>query len=320
MKLNRVMWGVILLFVGLILLLENFNVINFYWRNVWAFWPVFLIISGLNILFNRNKSQTGNLIIIGVLVVMLGFVFYKGQQPPVNKNWIGDKFTKDLDVEINDDKDDDDDSVQKLNFSEPFTDSDASKKTTLIITGGGTSYTLKGETDDLIKADVERKKGDFILQKESTDSTNVITFKMKDQNNKWSLGDGGNDVDLKLNKKPEWAVNMNMGAGEVNFDFSDYKVRSFRFDGGAAALDIKIGQLLPITDVTVKTGVADVKINVPTGSGCRITTKTGLSARDFTGFIKNDKNTYETPNYKESSKKVFILLDGGLSNFEVNRY
>jgi hypothetical protein len=318
MKLTRVMWGIILLFVGIVLLLENFNIIEFYWRNVWSFWPVFLIISGVNILFNRSKSQVGNMICLGVLVVMLGVVFYKGQQPPASRNWFGDRFSKNLDIELDGDHNDGD--RQRLSFSEPLIAGDSAKKTILNISGGGTSFDLKGETDSLILANVERRYGNFILQKESTDSVTTLTFKMKEKKGSWSIGDGGNDVDLKLNKKPEWTVNMNMGAGEVDFDLSDYKVRSFRFDGGAASLDIKIGELLPITDVTVKTGVADVKINVPEGSGCRIKTKTGLSAKDFPGFVKLDNSNYETSNYKTSVKKVFINLDGGLSNFEVNRY
>ena len=115
-------------------------------------------------------------------------------------------------------------------------------------------------------------------------SDSPLTFKMKNKQNKWSLGDGGNDVDLRLNRKPEWNIMMNMGAGEVNLDMADYKLRSFRFDGGAASIDLKVGSLLPVTDVTVKTGVADVKINIPEGSGCRIKTKTGLSAKDFTVY------------------------------------
>ena len=317
MKLNRVMWGVILLFVGIVILLQNFNVIDFYWRNVWSFWPVFLIIAGVNILFNKNKSQVGNMISLGVLVLMLGFMFYRGQQPPADRNWIGDNISKSLDMDMDSVEDGD---TQKLNFTEPFIAADSAKKTVLNISGGGTSFNLKGETAELITAEVERRNGNFILQKETTDSVNTVTFKMKDKKGKWSLGNGGNDVDLKLNKKPEWTVNMNMGAGAVDFDFSDYKVRSFRFDGGAASVDIKVGALIPITDVTVKTGVADVKINIPEGSGCRISTKTGLSSKDFTGFIKLENGNYETANYKTSTKKIFINLDGGLSNFEVNRY
>lgn len=318
MKLNRVMWGIILLFVGFVLLLENFNVIQFYWRNVWSFWPVVLIISGVNILFNRNKSQTGNMIILGVLVVMLGFVFYKGQEPPANKFWIGDRFSKDLDNELNDDNIGDE---KKVSFSEPFLPADSIKKTVFNIAGGGTSFKLDGETDSLLVADVEGRSGEFVLQRESSDTVNTLSFKMKaNKKGNWSFNNGGNDVALQLNKKPEWVVNMNMGAGEVDFDFSEYKLRSFRFDGGAAALDITIGDLLPITDIVVKTGVANVEIKIPETSGCQIKTKTGLSAKDFPGFIKVDNGHYETANYKAAAKKVFINLDGGLSNFEVSRY
>lgn len=317
MKLNRVMWGVVLLFVGAVLLLDNFDIINFYWRNVWSFWPVFLIIAGVNILFNRNKSETGNMISLGVLVVMLGFMFYRGQQPPLNKNWIGERFSKDLDLELDSAEGGD---AEKLIFTEPFIAADSTKKTVLNISGGGTSFNLEGETDQLITADVERKYGNFILQKETSDSVNTVTFKMKDKKGNWSLGNGGNDVDLKLNKKPEWIINMNMGAGAVDLDLTDYKMRSFRFDGGAASVDITLGSLLPITDVVVKTGVASVEISIPESSGCRIKTKTGLSAKDFPGFIKLDNGNYETSNYQASTKKIFINLDGGLSNFEVNRY
>ena len=105
MKLDRILWGIILLFVGLVLLLENFDVIEFYWRNIWGFWPVFLIIAGVNILFNRNKSQIGNIISIGVLVVTLSFLFYRGQQPPEGHNWMGNNFGNELDIDIDDDSD-----------------------------------------------------------------------------------------------------------------------------------------------------------------------------------------------------------------------
>lgn len=319
MKLNRVMWGIILLFVGVVLLLENFNVIAFYWRNVWSFWPVVLIISGVNILFNKNKSQTGNMISLGVLVVMLGFVFYKGQQPPTHRLWFGDSFSRDLDFDM-DVEEDNHDSTEMISFSEPLLAVDSAKKSILNISGGGTSFDLQGETDSLIVADVERRNGNYTLQKESNDSLNTLTFKMKTQKGKWDFNDGGNKVDFKLNKNPEWTIQMNMGAGAVDFDLTDYKVRTFRFDGGAASLDITLGDLLPITDVVVKTGVADVKISIPEGAGCRIKTKTGLSAKDFEGFNKVDNNNYETANYKSAARKIFINLDGGLSNFEVSRY
>ncbi|WGQ12094.1 DUF5668 domain-containing protein [Pedobacter gandavensis] len=313
MKTDRIMWGIVLLFIGGVLLLENFHIIDFYWRSVIRFWPIFLIIAGVNILFSRNKSQVGGIVSIAVLVVTLSMLFVKGQQRPNDgRNWLGDE----LSAEINTDENDNDKSYEELNFSEPYTDS-LGKKVVLNISGGGTSFELKGSTDSLLQARVQKKAGEFSLSKSTTDSSTTVTFKMKGKG--WTMNDGGNDVDFHLNKNPEWDLHMNMGAGEVDFDFTDYKVRNFNFDGGAAALDIKFGSLLPITDVNVKTGIADVKISVPTESGCRIKTKTGLSAKDFTGFTKMKDGTYETPNYASSTNKIFINLDGGLSNFEVKR-
>lgn len=318
MKLDRILWGIILLFVGVVLLLENFNVIEFYWRNVWGFWPIFLIIAGINILFNKNKSQAGNLISIGIVVITLGFLFYRGQQPPEHRGLFGADFEKDINIDIDHD-DEEHVNTERLTFAEPF-HIDSAKNVVLDISGGGTSFKLDGATDSLIAAVVEKSRGTFTLKKEFTDSVQRLTFRMQGKKGKWNMNDGGNDVNFKLNTHPKWELNMNMGAGEVDFDLSAYKIRTFKFEGGAAALDIKMGDLLPIADVVVKTGVADVKIAVPTAAGCRIKTSTGLSAKDFTGFTKLENGTYETPNYATSTKKIFITLDGGLSNFEVNRY
>lgn len=308
------MWGIVLLFIGGVLLLENFDIIDFYWSSVWRFWPIFLIIAGVNILFSRNKSPIGGYISIGVLVVMLGVLFVRGQHSPHgNRDERGQHFNFEFD------EDGDNDGLQTQSFDLPFEDTLALKKTVLNISGGGTSYELKEATDSLFAAQVRKRGGTFALMNQAIDSVRTISFKMKNKKN-WNMGDGGNDVKLRLNTSPVWEMHMNMGAGEVDFDLAPYKVREFNFDGGAAALDIKFGDLLPISDVHVKTGVADVKIQIPTTSGCRITSKTGLSSKDFEGFEKLKNGTYETSNYSTSTKKIFISLDGGLSNFEVRRY
>lgn len=317
MKLDRLIWGILLLFIGGVLLLENFGVIDFYWRSVWHFWPVFLIIAGVNILFNKNNSQTGHIISLAVLVVSLTFLFFKGQEKPANSWW--GRHHKDVDIHIDDD-DDKDTAFNRLNLVEPFVAADSAKKTVLNISGGGISFKLDGETSELINADITKRHGNFSLKKLVTDSATILTLSMDDRKGKWKFNDNGNDVDFKLNKAANWDIIMKLGAGEADLDFSGYKVRTFRFDGGAAALDIKMGDLLPISDVIVKSGVADVKIKVPANSGCRINTKTGLSAKDFEGFEKLSDGVYQTSNYKTSTKKIFINLDGGLSNFEVERY
>lgn len=320
MKLDRVIWGVVLLFIGGVLLLSNFNVIDFYWSNVWKFWPVFLIIIGVNILFNRNNSQTGNIISLGIVVVTLSFLFVKGQEKPEGGRW-WNNFKNNVHIDM-DDEDNDGRIGNQSTFVEPFTAGDELKKNILEISSGGTSFKLKGNSDSLFLARVSKRNNNFGLTKIASDSTNTLIFKTQDKNksNKWSNRNGGNSVDLFLNTNPVWDMELRLGAGELDFDLTGYKIRTLNFDGGAASIDFKVGDLLPITDINIKTGVADVKISVPETSGCRIKSKTGLSSKDFKGFKLISDGVYETENYQSSTKKVFINFDGGLSSFEVTRH
>lgn len=314
MKLNRVILGVLLFFIGSVLLLENFNVIDFYWSAIWDFWPIFLIILGLNFLFNKKDSNAGNIISLSVLIVSLVALFIVGQHQSTSKTWRDDD-----DISFDTEGVEDSTDNAKFYFSEPFLSTDSSKKAILNLSGGGISFNLNDSTDSLISAMVTKNnKAGFSLTKLSADSANTLTFGMQNKKNRWS--GSGNDVDLKLNTFPIWEINLKMGAGEANFDLTPYKVRTLNFDGGAASVDVKLSDLLPITDVNVKTGMADVNIKIPKLAGCQIKTKTGLSNKDFTGFTKISEGVYETPNYKTAPKKIFIKFDGGLSNFEVDRY
>ncbi|WP_316818754.1 LiaF transmembrane domain-containing protein [Pedobacter nyackensis] len=313
MKLDRIMWGIVLLFIGGVLLLENFGIIDFYWSSVWRFWPIFLIIAGINILFSRSKSQLAGVVSIAILVITLILLFFKGQRNPDRNRIVHDGLgnqgleTSPVPEEFGE---------QRLSI--PYDADSVAKKTILNISGAGTSFDLKGHTDSLITVASNQTGEPFLLINNlSTDSITTLNLKPKGKG-EWKRG--GGDVDINLNTKPNWEIYVKIGAGTFDFDLADYKVRTFNFDGGAAALELKIGSLLPITDVNVKTGMADVKINIPTGSGCQIRAKTGLSSKEFTGFIKISDNIYETPGYKDSKNKIFINFDGGLSSFEVNRY
>ncbi len=322
MKLDRVIWGILLLFVGGVVLLDNFDIIEFYWSNAWSFIPVLIIILGINVLFSRSNAQTGNIISLCILIIALSFLFVKGQQEPNSRFWWGNgiRHHYNSDNDNDDDNDGNEERFTKVNFNEPFLPEDINKKAVLDIFGEVTSFELKGATDSLIVLDLKKRRGEFALTRTTTDSTNHITFRSKDKRKgRWNMGNG-NDAAVYLNPNPVWDMHVNMGAGSVDFDLSTYKVRTFTFDGGVAELDIKIGSLLPITDVTVKTGVTHVNVSIPTGSGCRIKTNTGLSSRDFEGFTKVGDDTYETPNYKTSTNKIFINFNGGLTSFEVDRY
>jgi len=51
-------WGIFVLALGVVLLIGNFRPEWHIWRNLWKFWPVILIIMGINALVRHFSSGT----------------------------------------------------------------------------------------------------------------------------------------------------------------------------------------------------------------------------------------------------------------------
>ena len=130
----------------------------------------------------------------------------------------------------------------------------------------------------------------------------------------------GNEAELSLNILPVWDINLKIGAGEVKFDLSSFKVKNINFEGGAASVEAKIGTMQDTAQVAVKTGAAEVKLLVPKSSGCKINVSSGLSSNSFEGFTKQGDGSYTTPNFMSASKKIIINFKGGLSDYSVKQY
>jgi len=311
MKSEKIVWGITLVFVGSILLLDNFDVIDFYWRSVWHFWPLILILSGLNLVFGKAKqSPAGKALVILLTCVVLGAVAYVGStRSNHNANWF---FNNDEELSASD-------TNQVRTFSETY--NPAIPNAALTIEGGATVYELKQATAQLFEAEVNQSYGQYTLTKSSTDSLDKVQFKMHDGEKSWNLKkSNANKAVLRLNPNPIWSIQLDMGAGKADFDLSAYKLADLSIKGGAAAFEVKLGQPLTLTTVSVDTGVADVKVSIPENAACQIEYEGGLTSKSFEGFDKKRDGLYESANYATAATKIHIKLNGGLSSFKVKRY
>lgn len=310
MKSDKIVWGLILVFVGTILLLDNFNVINFYWGSVWRLWPVILILLGAEMLFARSNKAGGPWIAGVITLAVLIFVgWYGSTHRPESNRW---SFGWHDDSDSTDPRE-----IHRNSFTEPYLSSIT--RAELNISGGATSYDLSDSTTNLFDADIQQRFGNYSLTKTSRDSMEVLSFKMNGKNR--TRGNFiANKATLRLNSNPLWNINVEMGAGETDFDLTKFKVASLHLEGGAASFEVKLGEPQTVTNVEAETGVAEVDLSVPSSVGCRIEVESGLSSKDFTGFEKQGDGTYVTSNYNTAAKKINIKLQGGISDFSVRRY
>ncbi|MGI4751777.1 MAG: LiaF transmembrane domain-containing protein [Janthinobacterium lividum] len=327
MKRDRLFTGLFLLGIGILFLLNNFNVINFHWGNILSLWPIFLIISGVNIIFPHYNSNGATAVKVLVFLALFSLVVYRGVMPSDNRFWnrnfTAHNFFHDNN---NDDSDDENDSkdVVKMEssstYNEPYTPQ--VKVANLNIRGGGVTYILQDTTTDLFNASTHEMSGRFLFNTTASDSGKTINFNNSNSGHSmnWDT-DKGNQATIKLNSNPEWNVDVAAGASKLDLDFTKFKIRNLHVKGGAASMNLKLGH--PVASnmvVDISTGVSEVNISVPTSVACHINSKTGLSSKNFNGFQSKSEGQYETAGFAAAPRKIYLNLKGGISDFTVKRY
>ncbi|MFC5282491.1 LiaI-LiaF-like domain-containing protein [Pedobacter alpinus] len=315
MKADKIFWGIVFIFVGTVFLLENFGVIDFSWRDIWRFWPLLLVITGVNIVFKDSKSNTGVIIIVLITTATLAFLTFKGLT--------GTQKTDDVPWEWSHNEDEVNNEENK-EFSTNIYNEDYNakyKNATLSINGGASKFSIESGSEKLFESKIKETISRYYLKKTDTDSTVVLSFNSKNKKNGFNFKDTEfSDVKIKLHTQPTWDVNLNMGAGKVNFDLSNNKINTINLKGGAADFNIKLGSLSEQINLNAETGIAKVSIEIPQDAACEIKTSTGLSSKDFEDFVKKSDGIYVSPNFDTAKNKIYINLKGGLSDFEVTRY
>ena len=297
--------GMFLVAIGMIALWVNFFDLKILWEELAKFWPVFIIIFGVSLL-PLNKVLKS---VCVILIIIISCLIYCNE---VNGNEkLSDEKTSEILME---------EEVETQEFSSPFKDN-TTEASVEINYGAGMLY-LNSPVEELVKA---RNISDKIVQNlylEYEDSHADIVFDVEDDN--YQVNDieevKSNRFDISLNKNPIYDFELNLGASELNFDFSEYKVSDVEINSGASNIDIKLGELYDSTYVVISTGVSKIRIGIPNNSGCRLECESVLTLRDFDGFVKKSSNVYETANYSSAENNIKIEFEGAMSEFEVYRY
>ena len=297
--------GIILIAIGIIALLVTFFDVDIVWSELAKFWPVFIIIFGVSLLPLNKVLKSLSVIVIIIISCLIYCKEVNG-----NEN-TSDEMTSEVLLE---------EDVEMQEFSSPFKDN-ITEASVEINYGAGVLY-LNSPVAELVKA---RNMSDKISQNfylEYEGSHAEILFDVEDDNYQVNNVDEvkSNRFDISLNKVPIYDFELNLGACEMNFDFSEYKVSDIEINSGASNIDIKLGELLNSTRVVISTGVSKIRIGIPNNSGCSVECESVLSLKDFDGFVKKSSNVYETSNYSSAENNIEIEFEGAMSEFEVYRY
>lgn len=290
------LWGVLLLLLGLLFLLSNLGVTSIHWGEIWKLWPVAIVVAGLSVLPLQGKVSNLVYGLAAVAVAVLVWTTLTGAFVDTSR------------------------SVKSESFSISKPEESAAEAASISVAAGGAALNISSSEDVPVVEGVSR--GDRIRLSTSTKvSDGLVDVKLEQSYSRgWMPGQFG-EMDIRLTEGMPVDLEIDAGATSIKADLSDVMLRSLLVDSGASSIDLKLGDKLDQSEVNIDTGASSVSIRVPKSLGVRLVLDTGLSSKNLPeGYKKIDDETYQSPNYDSSDRKLTLNVDMGLSSFKLSTY
>ena len=311
MKYRHVFWAFILIAIGILFMLNNFGVLEFGFRTLWSLWPLILILWGISILPIKDGIK------IAALAVVLALTVIFFNRISERSSWFHfHNFRGFSDKDWEDDEDTTTYNYQPQNLSVPFDSLTGRGELRLDAAAG--NFELQGITSDFLTFNKTGDIGNYSLTTTSEGNKKKINLSMEKSGIRHSVNE--NKVEIKLNDKPSWNLDFDIGAAEILMDLRDYKIDTTTIDAGASSLDIKIGDKSPLTVMTFNAGASSIKVEIPKESGCQIKSESFMISKEFEGFTKKGEGIYQTANFSTGKNKIYLTVKTAISKIEITRY
>ena len=282
--------------------MDKYSIVYSDWSFVWDLWPLILIFWGLAVILKNSKIKP----VIGVLFgILIGIVIFGTIFNLLCCVTIDDYDYYDSEVKI---------------FSKDY--SDDIELANLEIGAGAGTFIIKRGTDKLVKGISKGSAVEYDFYTSESNQKAWINIELEKGHFDIFSKKIKNRLELLLNEKPEWDLDIRLGAAKAIFDLSDFIIKDLSLKTGATKTEIKLGNKSKRTDVSVDMGAASLEILIPKSSGCRISGDMVLVAKDFDGFEKRrDNGTYfETDNFGTAENSIYININGAIASLEIKRY
>jgi len=299
MKSGRIFWALFFIAIGVLALLDNALSLSWDWSALLSWWPAVLILLGLAIMLKTSRFRWIVIGCAGFLVGIVAFAFLNRGCDVIDTDWNTDAPT-----------------VKQTLFEKYDS---AYDRAAFFLDAGAGRFRILDSAVELIAAEARSSIGGYRLAIQRADSRNTGTLSMDGRKVNFR-GTADNSVDIRLNTRPVWDLNLDIGAAKADFDLSRYRIRDLELDAGAASVTLKLGSRNPETQVRIGTGASSIKLRIPESADCEIRSETGLSSTVFTGFDKSSDDVYVSKGSGEVTSKIRIDIEAGVSSIRVERY
>ncbi|HNT05192.1 MAG TPA: DUF5668 domain-containing protein [Anaerolineae bacterium] len=283
----------ILIVTGVVLLLNQLGRLpGDFWWNVWRYWPVILILAGIEVLLGISRSRwmylLGVVLALSVVGGLVAYAVLRGgsatERPATGTETI----------------------------SHALQDAE-SARIRLRMAAGTIEVGPVSDSPNLVEARLEHSRRSSPVEDK---------FEIRNGQAEWTLrsrqastviapGGGWNDEwTVKLNGRVPLDLDVELAAGEVDADLRGLQVSQVKVDVATGSTTLSLPDSPGTTTVTVKTAIGEITILAPVGVGIQLRPSRLLGSLNISGHQLSQSGSYWiSDNYASAASRVDIRAE-----------
>lgn len=290
---RSVIGPLILITIGLLLLLANLGYLPFsLWEMAFRFWPLILIILGLDIIIGRY-SRLGGLVMAGLWFALLAGIIWLSITTQTTRTLLTDTITQPL-GEI---------TRATIDLDIGF--------------GAVTLKALDAETTDLMRGTFHHTEGVQIGKRFNVAGTEGRLTLQEERPRLFLSGMTETRWEVALHPKTPLTVRINGGVGNADLDLSALTVSALEVDAGIGSISVTAPQHGDVT-MRLDGGVGNVHVTIPEGVAARIQVNRGIGMVHVNEarFPKRE-NVYQSTDWERATDRINVQIEGGVGIIEI---
>jgi hypothetical protein len=300
MESKKTVWGILLIAIGIILFLTNFNILGLQLlKSIAVLWPVFIIAIGFQILFKR--SAMASLAIWSLVILILIYFSVFGNRYDFFENPKSQWFTflpKQIEYQEY--------TQQTFNLNNNY-------RGYLKLSIASGKIMVKECEEKTVN--VKTLKDDATVTYALEDNQNVIRIDSKSSR---SFSEMGNSVfEIELDPSKEWNIEINGAAVDAKLLLEGLNVVSFNMNTAAGQLEANVGSLSPSVDINLNMAASAISLKLPKSHGVLLKPQTFISDIKLHGTFDKIDRSYYSSGYKDMANKITINLGSALGSIDI---
>lgn len=313
--------AIFLILLGLIFLLNNFGVLSWsVWGILWRFWPIVLVLWGLQAIFGRSRFARLIVGVISLLIVVLILALVVTANNSSANDWVK-RYLPNWDT-------------GKVFRQGAVVETKKSIAATEYPNVSGRAVKVELGIGKLVLNDSsENSFVELTARHSSTFGQPKLGHSLSGQELEIELGQSGkfgnwfnafNELRYQLQlgmSELATKLDLEIGTGAAEVKLKTLRVTEAEVEVGTGSVEVEFAPAsVPTGEVKISVGTGSVSIRLPKEVGLAINHEVGLGGFAVDGTKLKGDGEYKTSNYDASTVKLSIRGEVGTGSINVERY